>query len=243
MGAGAQSFESLSQRLALLAKRKQKVAGAVIAASVLALAGCAMGGVSPSASTSNPTPSTPITTQSFASQPDGSFLFSTNDSGNKGQTFVQYTASSTTSGFTYTAVVSKASGQPGGGFGLVFQRQDNSNFWFVNIDTQGSYTVEKMVNGTLMSVTSSGSTTWVSSPLLRTGNGVTNTLSIIFDPVVGYTFSANGTVILPFTDTGMGAVYTSGSLGFDVGVLSTENFPDQAVSVTFNVTNPTALTW
>jgi hypothetical protein len=175
-------------------------------------------------------------------------LFSTNDSASKGNTYVQYTSVPTSGAFTYTVTVSKGSGQAGGGFGLIFQRQSDGslgpNLWLADIDSQGNYLIEKISNGAVYFVTGNSLTTWNSNTsALITGYGATNKLTVTFDGTKNYSFIANGTTLQSFTDTQMGTVYTSGNLGLDVGVLSTENFPSQEVSVSFTVTSPTGLSW
>jgi hypothetical protein len=81
----------------------------------------------------------------------------------------------------------------------------------------------------------------VSCSSLKLGYGVQNTLDVAFDGDKNYTFSVNGTQVLPFTDTN--PIWSKGTLGFDVGVLSVEDFPSIPVSVSYTVNTPTGMSF
>jgi len=218
----------------------------VVLSFVALLGGCSLDTSTSDGTGSKPaedsTPSQTVSTQVFTAQ-SLNFLYSTNDSSLKGTTVTKYTSNSTSGAFTFTVTVSKASGNAAGGFGILFQRQDDADFWLADIDTQGSYTIMKLVAGTWSYVTNNSGIYWVPNGAIKTGLGVTNTLELTFDGTSGYSFSVNGTVLQAFTDTGMGTVYTSGGLGLDVGIVSTENFPSTPVSVTFTPTLPSGMSW
>lgn len=182
---------------------------------------------------------TPVVTTNFAVQSDASYLFQTNDTANRGKTFFYYSTPVATSSFPLEVVVSKSYGASVGGFGVIFQRQDASNFWFVDIDVRGYYCVGQVVAGTITYVTSANSSYWVQGSSLATGYGNTNDLRIDFNGTNQYTFTANGTKLLDFVDSG--TIPTTGSFGFNVAVLSTEDFPDIPVTAHFRIVQPTNL--
>jgi hypothetical protein len=182
---------------------------------------------------------TPVSTKTFEAQSSSTYLYQTNDVANRGKTFFYYSAAVSPTSFPLEVKVSKSYGASVGGFGVIFQRQDASNFWFVDIDVRGYYCVGQVVSGTINYVTSANSSYWVQGSSLATGYGNPNDLRIDFNGTNQYTFTANGTKLLDFIDSG--TIPATGSFGFNVAVLSTEDFPDVPVTAQFQIVQPTNL--
>lgn len=181
-----------------------------------------------------------INTITFGNQSDGSFLFETNDPaniGSAGKTFFSYDDSVTENGaFVYTVQIIKRYGNQNGGFGLIFQRVDSSNFWVFNIDVNGYYYLAKIVDG---NVTAVFSPPWKFSNQITEGYGTSNIISVVFDGSTNYEILANENSVVSFTDNGdFGTALRNGSFGVDVVVMSSEQFPQTPVSVKFKVLEP-----
>ncbi len=203
------------------------------------LAGCSLGGTaSPSSSAKGD--SAAVLTKQFEAD-GGAYVFQTNDVNNRGQTFLFSSNAVSTSEYPLEVTVSKLSGGAAGGYGVIFARQDANDFWFADIDVASNYAVGKVASGVITYLTSSGSSTWVSSAALSPGYGVPNTIKVGFDGSKQYTLYFNDTQAFQFSDTA--AVPSTCGFGFNVGVLSTENFPDKPVSVSFTVKQPSGLTF
>lgn len=176
---------------------------------------------------------TPVDSDLFV--PEGSTLrFQTNDTAHLGKTFLFAAEPQSLATFTFEVTMVKDLGAGSGGFGLVFQRQDRSNFWFADIDVNGNYCVGRVEAGQFTYLTGAHGYTWVGSAALRQGYGIPNTLRLDFDGSQ-YVLSANGTAIFTFLAEETPA---SASLGLNVAVLSTEKFPEAPVSVQFTVVQP-----
>jgi hypothetical protein len=119
------------------------------------------------------------------------------------------------------------SGNPWGGFGILFCLQDLQNFYGLVIDTEGNYAVFKKWFGTWSTLVD-----WTYSDKLKTGYGVVNALRV---DRAGSTFtlSFNGTAAASFSDTSL----CKGSWGPFVEVFSAEyeDFPGSPVDVRFKL--------
>lgn len=216
----------------------QKMRFAIFGLFAALLMACSLeGGPSPSDSSTTTVPST---TRQFE-QDGGGYVFETNDKDNRGHTFVFSSDAVSTSKYPFEVMAAKAGGGVAGGYGVVFARQDANDFWFADIDYAQNYVVGQVSAGTITYLTLSGSSTWVHSDALVAGLGFSNTIKIDFNGSHQYTLYLNGTQTLQFNDTA--AVPATCGFGFNVGVLSYENFPDKPVSVTFTVDQPSGLSF
>lgn len=206
----------------------------------VALAGCAATGSGGGGTGGNG--EAEITTVEYERQTDGSYVLTTNDAqyaDGDGTAFFAYQMTGAPSGaFRYSVDMVKYAGSRDGGYGLVFQREDASNFWVFLIDAFGSYYLAKVLDGREYAKLESY---WKRAPELRQSYGTTNRIEIAYDGSENYTVSANGTEILGFKDSGGeedGRRLSGGSLGIVANVMPGESFPETPVWVRFSVVEP-----
>lgn len=75
--------------------------------------------------------------------------------------------------FEIEASIYKVSGVTGYGYGIVFGRKDNENYYSYNITSNGYYRIAKNTNDNWETIVD-----WKQSSAIKTGNGMTNKLSI-----------------------------------------------------------------
>jgi hypothetical protein len=104
---------------------------------------------------------------------------------------------------TVTVTVKQVSGATNKLSGIVFRRLSTGSYYLTQIDGLGHWSLDKVVNGTHTSLIPQQS-----SPAIRMGTGVTNTLTV---QMVGgrFTIGANGTPLGSATD----ATFASGLIG------------------------------
>jgi hypothetical protein len=167
---------------------------------------------------------------------EGFVQFSTNDA--------QYLGSSFTAVYgviqdplgAVSAEVQKNSGNPMGGFGLVFCYQDADNYYLLCIDVQGFYAVYRRASGWWSTMAN-----WQYCGALNKGHGAVNTLGVSYHRQDS-TFSifVNDSLATTFQDTR----FSGGKYGYSVDVLSGgyEQFPENPVDVRFKLTAASGIT-
>ena len=104
---------------------------------------------------------------------------------------------------TVTVTLKQVSGATNQLGGIVFRRLSTGSYYIIQIDGLGHWSLDKVVNGTHTSLVA-----LKSSPAIRMGTGVSNTLTV---QMVGgrFTIVANGTPLGSATD----ATFASGLIG------------------------------
>jgi hypothetical protein len=104
---------------------------------------------------------------------------------------------------TLTVTLKQVSGATNRFGGIVFRRLSTGSYYITQIDGQGHWSLDKVVNGTHTSLVAQQS-----SPAIRMGTGASNTLTV---RMVGgrFTIAANGTPLGSATD----ATFASGLIG------------------------------
>lgn len=183
-----------------------------------------------------------VETHEYESQEDGSYLFCVNDPDlidSDGTTFIAYDADSAESGaFSYGVSLCKSYGNENGGFGLIFQRTDEADFWVFDIDVRGYYYLAKVSGGVEYAAFS---TPWQYAAALHTGYGSTNLITVTFDGIANYSVSANGEEVVAFTDSRFGDVLRGGCFGLNAVLMPGEDFPETAVRVCFKIIEPVSI--
>jgi len=183
-----------------------------------------------------------IETREYEAQADGSYLFCVNDPSlidSDGTTFFAYDTGTTEGGaFRYGVSLCKSYGNENGGFGLIFQRTDEADFWVFDIDVRGYYYLAKVSGGVEYAAFS---TPWQYSTALHTGYGTTNLITVDFDGIANYSVSANGEEVVAFTDSRFGDVLRGGCFGLNAVLMPGEDFPETSVRVSFRIIEPVSI--
>lgn len=164
-----------------------------------------------------------------------SFIFQTNE--NKYLTdngYTIWTAETINSSDFFepiTTTVFKESGRSNAGFGIVFcnQKIDEKPYLLtVLINTEGYYTVGKVINGFFIPIIN-----WTATNLLNKGFGTKNSISIFYSSEDKKFFlNFNGIKETEFSPTEE-LVFKNSKSGFVVVIADNENFPANPVKVSF----------
>jgi hypothetical protein len=158
---------------------------------------------------------------------EGAVRFSTNDEQCLEHTFMSWGDSPVDPFQSLEVEVSKTSGNPWGGFGIVFCVQDANNYYLLGIDALGYHTVGKLVGGSWYSIVD-----WTFTPLLNQGYGASNWLQVSRDPGSStFAVKLNGSTADSFVDTSLDGGY--GGYYVEVGPRGFEHFPSFPVEVRF----------
>ena len=164
-----------------------------------------------------------------------SFIFQTNESKyitENGYTIWTAETINESSNFVpVSATLFKESGKSNAGFGIVFccQKIDEKPYMLtVLINTEGYYTVGKVIDGYFIHIIN-----WTSTKLLNKGFGTKNTVSVSYNTDdKKFSLSFNGTKETEFSPTET-LVFKNSKSGFVVVIADNENFPAIPVKVSF----------
>jgi hypothetical protein len=180
----------------------------------------------------------PISTVAW--QQNGAFIqYRTNDSAKYDWGYYMTYPPTEVSMSTVTVIAKKMSGAINYGFGMVFcVSSDFNSLYRVLITADGWYQVTKKVSGTypepVLAIVP-----WVTSPLINTGYGAENEISVTQTSTHNFALSINGNLANTFGDPD----FTGGTAGFyaSIGTSGAEDFPDTPVDVRFQMTSPASV--
>ena len=173
----------------------------------------------------------PIETIEWADLPDGSTQFCTNNPEHYGWSF--YLIEDSNHPDEYEIECKKISGSADYGYGIIFGAKDIKNFYYIKIDVNGWFLVNKVVNGKLASPRIRE---WQKADpgQLASGYNVVNAIKVIRTGSK-YTIYFNGKKAWDFTDISDTSITGGDMLGFiaDIGNKTNEKFPNKPVDVRF----------
>jgi hypothetical protein len=168
----------------------------------------------------------------FAADASGRIIFYTNETKymNHDYTFWKRLAAGAGSFGGMTMSLIKESGNQAGGYGFYFQggvvAGHGECMLTVLLQKDGNYTIGKVVDGVYQTLK-----WWRSSPYLRAGYGVSNTVGVRWDGAANeYALEINGIEVDRFSD-GAAPVCAGGGRGVIAVVASGEKFPQAPVKV------------
>ncbi|MFP4550993.1 MAG: hypothetical protein ACLFNT_09330 [Spirochaetales bacterium] len=161
----------------------------------------------------------------------GYYVYRTNDDANL-DTARSYSILPGTSDATESEIeIVKESGNSQGWIGMVFNREDNSNYYAFLVTVGGSYAYYKVESGSLTAIDDG-----TLPAAIDYGYGKTLTINATYPADSPITIQVNGTTV--FTDSSPFVPFTGDAVGGLVDVEPVENFPDDPVEVKFRVTKP-----
>jgi len=130
--------------------------------------------------------------------------------------------------------VVKSSGNDYAGYGVIFCQYDTGDsrgesMLVVMINTQRQYSVGEVTGSSYAPFTTP---TWIQSPSLHNGYGVSNEIGVTGDGVGQFTLTLNGTKVMAFTD-GRLPLETGGGDGYLAVISPHDSFPLIPVSVSY----------
>lgn len=204
--------------------------------------GVPTGGSSDGGSSEDPPP---IETVPFVRNAEGAAEFATNDPaylGPDGFTVWRYGSedqSFSSAQTVFEARVSKLSGEPAQGYGLIFGVQDAENFLFVMVDTTGFWIAGKAIDSEPTYFDSdNGNNGWKPAPDIQTGYNVNNHVRVEYEESNSFGVWINGGEAADGTFDDQEPYYTGGRLGFIVVLASNEDFPEEPVRTLYEEITP-----